>query len=249
MEKIEIHPPMRIHIIPVGNSSIERLLKPARYLKAERVYLLTIRGKDAFAKEYSEIKEKLLENLLKKKSDLIEIKADYYDLEDFLGIISAICQKEKEKGNEIWINISGGTMISVVGTLASVYYGIKPYFAKYDYNKKEIEEGALIPPIPNYPILKPDEKIMQLLILMDREMKELKTSKIQKRRCIDLIKNNNLDIDFTGSHTSIYNKLNNRYLLPMEVQRFIKIHKSTHSEIEITPDGYFAMKVFGLQKI
>jgi hypothetical protein len=245
MEKIDMHPPTRVHIIPVGNAPVDRVLKPTQFLKPERVYLLTKSGDDAFAEEYKEIKQKLAKTVSNPKVNIIEMTADYYNLEEFMSKISQICIKESQNKNEIWFNISGGTMISVVGTLAALYYGVKPYFQKFNYTTKMLEDGALFPPIPHYSIIKPDEKLIRFLILMEKELKKLAAPRFPKRMCINLIKENKLEKDFEGSQTSIYNKLNSRYLTPLEKWGFISSFKSTHSDIEITQEGYFAMHVFG----
>ena len=248
MENLSLKSPTRVHIIPVGNERPERVIKPALFLKPERIYLFTISGADAFKQYYNDIRNNFKEYLKDSDKNLIESVVNYYDLEEFLGKIHEICNLERQRNSEIWMNISGGTMLSVVGTLAAIYYKINPYFAKHNYLTDKVEEGALFPPIPNYPIQKPDEKIIKLLQYMKVEMDISPEKRVAKKKCIDLIKDNAIDTDFTGSHTSIYNKLNNRYLNPLSEWGFIKIYQSTHSDIEITQEGFFAIKMFG-QKI
>ena len=58
LEKMKI--PERVHIIPIGDDDVDRVVIPAQIGKADRIYLITKRGKNLFANLVKEAKNVLL---------------------------------------------------------------------------------------------------------------------------------------------------------------------------------------------
>ena len=63
--------PQRVHIIPIGDDEVERIVIPAEIGKADRIYLITKKGKNLFADLVSSSKNEIFAKNIVKKEDLI----------------------------------------------------------------------------------------------------------------------------------------------------------------------------------
>lgn len=237
--------PQRTHIIPVGNQEIERILQPLYDLRPEKIYLLTKSGVDVFSDKFVELKSKILAENIVSKENFKEIKVDYYNLTVFMQLIAKICKEEYDLQNSIYYNLSGGTMLSVAGTLACIYFGVTPYFEQYDYKAKKIIKGAAFPKVPNLFFNRPNKKQTHFLYLLQKYQELEKISEIKKNICLQIINQNKLEKDLAEVVPNSYNKLSKRYLIPLEQKKYIKINPTKKKEVIITPDGVFVAKIFG----
>ena len=78
-------------------------------------------------------------------------------------------------------------MISVVGTIASFYFGVKTYFLKKNYLTGKTEDEPIFPFIPRYTIGLPEEKHVIFLTSVIIYMKLKHIEEITKGECIDII--------------------------------------------------------------
>lgn len=237
---------LRTHIIPIGNASTDRIIAPLKKLRADRVYLLTVSFKDAFYKTVEDVKAALFNDLKIEQSDIIILKVDYYNLVEFLGEIARICSIEQELKSEIFMNISGGTMISVVGTLASVYFGVKPYFAQYDYSNQILLPDLLFPPIPYYKVVLPTKNEIFLLTALMEYANLTQNFELGKGKCIEIIQLIDPETDLKSKSPNDYNKLNSRYLQGFLNQNYIEEDKNTRGLIRLTNHGIFTAKIFAI---
>ena len=229
--------PLRVHIV-FYSSNFNELVKPAVRLFAERVYV-------AYDPNITSQKERRqLEHLIKESSvrplDLYsEIEIAFANLRESCMIIGRICASELQNGNILFVNLSGDTQVAMIGTLLTQFYKCTLYFTKPDSNGNILEN----PEFPTIPVKRPDPILIRVLseLITFKELEHLKS--ITKKDCLELIRASGIH-PLTGSIQSQYNILKARFLEPLQEWNYIQIAISTHSQIEITPDGEFAAAIF-----
>lgn len=239
-------PSLRVHVIPFGRDEPKRIVYPTDYLKADKIYLLSISKKEARPVEYEEIKDALLKDVLSKPEDLIEKKVDFYDLSDLLRTYAEIFRLEKAEGNTVYVNLAGGTMLTLAATLSCILFNGVPYFLKKDYETGKLNLKPKFLELPHYIMEQPNEDLTYLLTFMSEYMKLKKTDKISKGKCIDFLMKSGRDRDFGGKKPKDYNKLNVRYLNKLTAKKLIVVEEKTRGEISLTEDGKLAESVFSV---
>ncbi len=246
--------PLRVHIIPVGDNQVDRIVIPAEIGKADRIYLVTMtKGKNLYEDVFINSKNKILKKGIVQKQDLIEIRCDIFNFTELIQIFAQIIRNERKKRNLVFFSLStGGNLLAAAGMLACVLFGAEPYFCKKDYEKDEVPFNPEILPFPKYNIIYPKKAIISFLLLMKNEMERQETSTISKRECLDLMKQLHPKEKFSKT-SGDYNKLKFRYLDKLEERKYVEIEKKTRGKIKISMDGEFALKIFpifyGLKKI
>lgn len=134
----------KVHVIPLG---FERsvAVKPVRAIGGSRVHIITIGEK--YAQKYELYEEqKYFNEVVKKDFENmgIEVKIHYTDLFDFkkaIFTISSIIIEEKNKKNEVYVNLSShGRFISIVSAIAGWYHNVRVYYVfpdRYARNDRE----------------------------------------------------------------------------------------------------------------
>ncbi len=236
---------LRVHIIPIGNASAERVMEPLKTLRPEKIYLYTASFEDAFLKDYNEIKSRLKSELNLSEKDIIEGKINYYDLVECMTEIAKIYHIENSMGNNVYINISGGTMLSVAGSLSRLFFGIMPYFTKVDYINHKFSKDPFIPNIPNLSLDILSKNHVLFLTAIKRFMDENTEISISKKDCIDIINDLNLFHESWEKKSNFYNKLNTHFLDELERKTIIKVEKKPRGKIFLTEEASFVISVFG----
>ena len=242
---VELKNQLRVHIIPIGNANAERVMKPLKKLRPEKIYLYTASFKDAFLKDYNEVKSRLKSELNLSGKDIIEGKINYYDLVECMTEIAKIYHIENSMGNNVYINISGGTMLSVAGSLSRLFFGIIPYFTKKDYINNKFSQDPFIPNIPNLSLDILSKNHVLFLTAIKRYIDENQETGISKKETIDLI--NDLKIFPTSweKKSNFYNKLNTHFLDELERKAIIKVERKPRGKIFLTDEASFVISVFG----
>ncbi len=107
----------RINVSPVG-FEFDRIFIPLKEKKYDKVILISHKGEDSDrAENYF--------NLLEKEIKGIKIEREYCDVNDLYDSLSLFYRiLKKEKGNEIWINLSSGSkVVAMAGMLSSMMFG------------------------------------------------------------------------------------------------------------------------------
>ncbi len=111
-----------------------KIVQPIEYLRgAGRVYLIhwiskrNPEGSSVYKDFYTRNVELLSE--IVGRSNIIEVTAEVYDFKKMLATILSILSKEKENGNEVFINISSGpSEFAAAATIASMMVpGVRPF--------------------------------------------------------------------------------------------------------------------------
>jgi hypothetical protein len=236
---------LRVHIIPVADDDVDRIVKPANIGKADKIYLIRHSGQDIFKDIFSEAKEDLISHHIVHESDLIEIECDYYDFTSLLQKFAEIIRKEQQMGNFVYFNVStGGKLNSLTGMLACLIFGGTPYFCKKDFIHDKIPENPEILEFPRYHIERPNADLIRFLKHLDNYMTSRRIQGITKGECINLLKRIDPGIDFSGKTSGDYNKLKFRYLDKLASLNFIEVEPRTRGKVKITEEGKFAMAIF-----
>jgi len=238
--------PERVHIIPIGDDDVDRIVIPAEIGKADRIYLITKKGKNLFADLVKEAQNQFMRKNIVKNEDLIEIGCDIYNFTEIIKLFAKIIRKEKvELKNKVYFSLStGGNLFSAAGMLSCFLFDAEPYFLVKDFKKGRIPKNPEILPFPKYNISNPEKEIIRFLLKMKQVMKENKNKSISKKDCLPLMK---LKPGERLSNTSgDYNKLKFRYLDKLKERDYVNIEKGSRGKITFTPNGDFTLEIFSI---
>jgi len=234
---------LRIQIAPVG-FEIDRVVIPAKQEKADRVWLMVHENKseDKAGPFISKITSKL------EKSG-IEVMQESHNRRDLFQIIRAVKNiMEKEKENDIYVNLASGSKIQAIGTMMACMMfnessNVHPFYVEAkNYpgfeSKMQLSSGIKeIQNVPPYSIKIPDAKLVNAL-------KIIKSSggKITKKVMAETAEKNNL-ISVNPKeeeHRSMvrFTSLDKNIIQPLEEWGFVKVEKIGRNRwITITQEG------------
>ncbi|WP_371801876.1 HFX_2341 family transcriptional regulator domain-containing protein [Candidatus Lokiarchaeum ossiferum] len=228
----------RVHIIPVGDDDVDRIVIPAIQGKADKVYLVTMDDKDLFQTIVQEAESRLRDLRI----EVIVKRCNLESFSDFILEIARIIKSEIDKKNILNYSIStGGNLAAAAGMLACLLFQIRPYFIKKDFSIGKISKEQLN--IPLYHMDVPGKPLILFLNDMKTEMDNHGTTSISKKDCLELMKRRHPDEIFSST-SGEYNKLKFRYLDKLLGNHFIDIESKVRGRISITSEGLFAWDFF-----
>jgi len=252
----------KVHVIPLG---FERsvVVKPIRVLGCSRAHIITIGGE--FAQKYDlHEKQRFFEEAVRKDLENmgIDVKVHYTDLFNFkmaVTTISRIVVEEKNRGSEVYVNISShGRFLSVVSALVGWYHNARVYYVFPDrYAKNEEEERSYgrsicekvrIFELPKVEFVKLSEEEKFALSIIysktrknDREfvwLNEIKDKFPERFPHIYTFEKNILNR--REKYQKLVTKINRRILDKLESKRYIKRDKiGRNTIIKLTEFGEF----------
>ncbi|MHA1997300.1 MAG: HFX_2341 family transcriptional regulator domain-containing protein [Promethearchaeota archaeon] len=165
----------KIHVAFLG-WEIERIVEPVIKMRGDRLILICMPKKEEGAWKYLEEIVKRLEKT-GKKVDVIE--NSLYKMVSLLSILNKIFQVERERGNEIFINVSAGTKVTAcASTIAAMAHpAVTAYYVRTrEYYPRENLEFPLtltrgieeIYTLPECQIELPDDKFIQTLHVIQK---------------------------------------------------------------------------------
>jgi hypothetical protein len=229
--------PLRVHIIPIGDDKLERIIKPPIEDKADRVYLISMEGQDLY-RSMLEGAERVLKEYGK------EVEIEYCDLTDYesiLKVFASIIKKEQDQRHIIYLSIStGGNMAAAASITASMLFGGHPYFTKQDFSKNILSSPV---PIPRLNFSPPERHLIRFLHEMAFFFIQHQVAEISKHECLQLMVK--IHPDESLSHTSgDYNKLKFRYLDALEKLKYICIDPKPRGKVQITAEGHLILQLY-----
>jgi len=232
---------LRVHIAPVG-FEIDRIVLPAKKRKADKVWLLVHENKSE--DKARPFVEKIQKQLVKAN---IEVEIEYHDRLDLFKIIKSVKEIiEKEKGNNVYVNLASGSKIQAIGSMmACMMFNtektVHPFYAEakeYLGFKGQISSGIKdIKDIPPYEIQIPDQKHVQALQIIKEN-----GGKITKKEMAKLSEKNGLisiNAEENNYSQARFASLDKNIIQPLlEKWKFIKVEKVGRNRwIEITEEG------------
>jgi hypothetical protein len=127
----KVSPRLRVVITCVTFETV-KVVKPIKELRAERVYILHYdSGSKAKVNVYSEFYHEVVRQLLEyglEEEDIIERNVKVFRFKDVMSELVAIMAKERKNGNEVYVNVSAGSMeFAAAATVAAMMVkGVKP---------------------------------------------------------------------------------------------------------------------------
>ncbi len=124
---------LRVHIAPVG-FEIDRVVLSAKTAKADKVWLL-VHDKPSEDKA-TPFAEKIKAQLKKAGIQVDVARADRLDLFQIIKAVKEIVEKEKE--NEIYVNVATGSKIQAIACMMACMIfndrqNIKPFYAEAEH--------------------------------------------------------------------------------------------------------------------
>ena len=233
---------LRVHIAPVGYE-IDRIVIPAKQERADKVWLLVHDNKsDDKAIPFV---SKITKKLEKLRIDVIQESHDRRDLFKIIRVVKNII--EKEKGNEIYVNLASGSKIQAIGTMMACMMfnhnsNVHPFYVEaanypgFDA-KQPLSTGIKdIVNVPPYTIKTPDEKLISALkIITSHEGKLTKKEMANLAEKEELITINAKEKNHTMAR---FASLDKNIIQPLEEWGFIDVEKVGRNRwIKITSEG------------
>ena len=238
---------LRIHIVPIGLESAERMWKPLIQMKADRAYLIShLKDSRKVDRIVEEIRKKFKKGL--PSSDIELVRTNIWDL--------LLCLKEyrqiflREEGNHLFVNVSTGSkVLAIGGMLSCMIWGGSPYYAQLDYTGARSPRAAKlsvrsIDPLPVYSIRKPSEeslKVLEIIVAAGGSMRKRELIKKLQSPEYELIESYKSDQP-TAPHSRL-----RALLKPLEEEwKFVNVEASGQKSIvSLTRQGETALKIFG----
>jgi hypothetical protein len=156
-----------VHIVPLG-FEIDRIILPAQEMKADKIWLLRHDNPaQDKAKSYS---DKIIKEFKKNKIQIEFAEANRNDVFNILKIVKGIFEKEKE--NDIYVNVSSGSKIQAIACMMACMIfkecNVTPYYAEPEsYPSTQGKQQSIglktIVPLPKYEIQKPKQDLIDAL--------------------------------------------------------------------------------------
>lgn len=237
----------RVHVAPVGYE-IDRIVMPARELKAERVWLL-VHDKPNEDRATGII-ERVAEAL---EGDGVAVVREPHDRRSLFGIIRAIRGiLEREGGNDVFVNLASGSKIqAVAGMMAAMMFGggggVKPFYAEaQDYSGFDGEPVSTgikeIVQIPSYEIRVPEERLVRTLGVISE-----RGGRVTKKELAEAA--DRLGIISVGSAGGSYSQvrfaaLDKGIIRPLESWGFVEVKKVGRNRwVSLTDEGRNATEI------
>jgi len=238
---------LRVHIAPVG-FEIDRIVIPAKNLKADKVWLLI--HENASEDKAGPFVEKIKKQLSKQK---IKVVLERHNRLDLFNIIKSIKEiVTVEEGNDIYVNLASGSKIQAIASMMACMMfnekkSIKPFYAEAEsypgFEGKQMSYGVKnLIEIPTYKIHTPRPELIQSLKIINEH-----GGKIRKKDMAEFAEQNNLITvnarkeNFTQAR---FASLDKNIIQPLEEQwHFIEVEKIGRNRwIKISEDGVNASK-------
>ena len=233
---------LRVHIAPVGYE-IDRIVIPAKQERADKVWLLVHDNKsDDKAIPFV---SKITKKLEKLRIDVIQESHDRRDLFKIIRVVKNII--EKEKGNEIYVNLASGSKIQAIGTMMACMMfnhnsNVHPFYVEaanypgFDA-KQPLSTGIKdIIDVPPYSIKIPDQKLISALQIISKH-----NGKLTKKEMANLSEEEQLiTINAKEKNHSMarFASLDKNIIQPLEEWGFIETEKIGRNRwIKITEEG------------
>ena len=265
--------PETVHIIPLGHE-IDRAVKPLMKNRADRVHLLAISQDadlDPVMKEKQVNYTRKVTSRLEEKNIPVQFhRVDMFDILEVMKKVSRIIVIEKEKGNNIYVNMSAcGRKTSFAVTVAAMYHEVVSYYVAADgyatgeNSGKEIDHGMSIVESGNiellqqFKIMKPKDINVELLAeLYCRKINNtpyMRSDEIinflneRKVHGFEVKPEDKRGLDKSKLRRSLLNRISRSHLEELEGQKYIEKKKiGKEFSVRITDAGSHIACVSGL---
>ena len=236
---------LRVHIAPVG-FEIDRIVISAKRMKADKVWLLVheIPSQDKAARFI----EKIQKELKKAKINVELLSHNRLDLFMILKSVKEII--EKEKGSDVFVNVSSGSKIQAIGCMMACMMfnekeNVKPFYAEAEHypgfeGTQQSTGVKELVQLPTYEIHTPKRELIEAL----RIIKENKGRMTKKDMAAIAVRDEIITVNAREENyeQALYASLDKNIIQPLlENWKFIEIEKIGRTRwIKMTYDGLHA---------
>lgn len=221
-------------------------------MRAEKIYYLRNHPEieTHLQESTAPLRDKLCE--LVGKNNVLDCFCDFYDLESMVEIIARISRDEKAAQNDVFINLAGGTNITLAGMMSAQLFGCKPYFLKTDFlrDSKEIQyhkESNWILEPHVYPVKIPEKEMVIFLSKIVAVANKSKTNDVSKKDCVEIMIDLEKEKEISPQTSSrLYNRLKSRYLGKLADFGYIQFDNTLRGKVLLLKEGKFAAKMFSI---
>ena len=238
---------LRVHIAPVGYE-IDRIVFPAKEMKADKVWLL-VHDKPDEDKALSFI-DRIEKQLKKQKITVVKESHDRRDMFKIIKSVKQIIQKEEQ--NSIYVNLASGSKIQAIACMMACMMfndknNVTPFYVEakeyLGFSGKQMSSGIKeLTPVPTYKIQRPDSKHIEALrIIQDHKGRLTKKQMAELADKHQLITVNAEKENYTQAR---FASLDKNIIQPLVEQwKFIDVEKLGRTRwINITEEGINAAK-------
>jgi hypothetical protein len=230
-----------VHIVPLG-FEIDRIILPAQEMKADRIWLLRHDNPaQDKAKSYS---DRIIKEFKKNKIPIEFAEANRNDVFNILKIVKEIFEKEKE--NDIYVNVSSGSKIQAIACMMACMIfkecNVTPYYAEPEsYPSTQGKQQSIglktIVPLPKYEIQKPKKDLIDALKIIKSH--DGKITKKEMARLAEESKIITVGAREENQSQARFASLDKNVIQPLlEQWKFIEVEKIGRNRwIKITQEG------------
>lgn len=163
-----MHRDLRVHVAGQGYE-VERIVRPALDMRADRVYLLTDPPKEKL-KPYHEA---VLRRFREAKVETLVRYCEVWDPNAVVGAMGRIA--EEERGNHVYVNLGTGPKTCAIGgSLAAMLWDLESYYPKVDHDAPDLElkddkpvKGTTL--VPSFHLDPPGGDVLAVLELLSEK--------------------------------------------------------------------------------
>ncbi|MFO8050887.1 MAG: DUF6293 family protein [Thermoplasmatota archaeon] len=234
-----------------------KIVKPVMHFQADLVYLL---HHNNMKQPYTDFLDEVVKQLKEKGIEYKTVEVDLFHFEPLMRTLIGIMDKEKEKGNHIFVNMEAGTSIySAASLIASMMkdaitfnVGTKVFQVRdpavyYDNDRpvglaKDVKEPFIL---PRYRIKEPNREQVRALSIWKEVLESFGTR--QTRRVIRRLEEEGLMKDTTDDRGKVTHganmKFRRKYLKHWLGQGWVSSEGS--SNYHLTDNGMMVLDIFG----
>lgn len=163
-----MHRDLRVHVAGQGYE-VERIVRPALDMRADRVYLLTDPPKEKL-KPYHDA---VLRRFREAKVETLVRYCEVWDPNAVVGAMGRIA--EEERGNHVYVNLGTGPKTCAIGgSLAAMLWDLDAYYPKVDHDAPDLElkddkpvKGTTL--VPSFHLDPPGGDVLAVLELLSEK--------------------------------------------------------------------------------
>ena len=232
---------LRVHIAPVG-FEIDRIVIPAKKLKADKVWLLV--HDNPSEDKATPFTEEIKKHFKKLK---IKFEIEYADRLDLFAIIKSVREIiDKEKENEVYVNVASGSKIHAIACMMACMIfndrkNLKPFYAEAEtyagFKGKQQSTGVkALKSLPSFEIHMPKPELIRALKMIQEH-----DGKISKKEMAQIAEDEKLIVVNAREENlsqARFASLDQNIIQPLYEWNFVTIEKIGRTRwIRITQEG------------
>ncbi|OLS14798.1 MAG: hypothetical protein RBG13Loki_1557 [Promethearchaeota archaeon CR_4] len=240
-----MHAPLRVHVSPFGGDNPDRIIKPAKKEKVDRLYLFTMSDRDRYAPQFKVLCQQIIDQNVVDPKELRIRKCNFFDFSELMTLNASIIREEQLANNLIYYNVStGGAFLSITSILSCFLFKATPYYCVMHYDPDFVPDDPEIIYFPKYTIPYPSKDLIQFLAKINNITRLRQSKALSKAECLEILESLQPGKKFNERTSSKYNILKYGYLDNRQLENLISVEKNPRGKVRLTSEGEFAVQLF-----